>query len=461
MPRYDPTAINVTVNLVELAGADTHLRRVSGEEHAGPCPKCGGRDRFHVTASWWFCRQCHEKRADAIEYLRWRDGASFTEACEALGGAPTAPRMQNTRRAAPTLAAIPDTAPPGEAWQERARALVAHCAALLWENPTALSYLHSRGLRDEAIRAAGLGWCPGGWRDDPARWGLDPAKYPNGVRPARGWVIPCEMGGVLWYVKVRRDPAELAAIEARTGEKPDKYLCVSGSHKAGAVYGLGGVGRATVDVILVEGEFNALVLGQELAGVGAVVSVGDAGNKPCRAAMNVLGRVPRPWAVYDGDDAGQRGAAALGALWGRVRRLSWPWGTRGDKYDVNAAHLDGENLAAWALPQLGPPDPAKRRTWLEHWLNALDDAAFAAGTDTTIPALRAWLVLWEQWRALQAASSPPPQAPAPIVEASTASTWWPGDGWQEAPAPDWAPPEVPGLPRRWATNAAGQWKSLT
>ena len=41
MAKYDPVAINAAVNLVDLVGADTSLRRVSGEEHAGPCPKCG------------------------------------------------------------------------------------------------------------------------------------------------------------------------------------------------------------------------------------------------------------------------------------------------------------------------------------------------------------------------------------------------------------------------------------
>lgn len=395
MPSYDAQAVKEAVNLVDLAEHDTRLRRVSGDEHAGPCPKCGGRDRFHVTPSWWFCRQCHDKRADAIEYLRWRDGLTFPEACAALGGAPTAPRMQNTRRAAPTLAAIPDTAAPSAAWQERARAMVAHCASLLWENPTALSYLHSRGLRDETIRAAGLGWCPGGWRDDPARWGLDPAKYPRGIRPPRGWVIPCEMGGELWYVKVRRPQADLDAEQAR-GRDPAKYLCLPGSCKRGAIYGLD-TARGATDVLLVEGELNALTVRQELAGVAAVVSMGDAGNRPGAAALRVLGRVPRPWAAYDHDKAGEDGAAALGELWARVRPLAWPWADRGDKYDVNDAHLDGENLAAWAIPQVGPPDPDKRRAWLEYHLRRLDDAALEAGADDTIPALRAWLALWGEW----------------------------------------------------------------
>ena len=104
MPSYDAQAVKEAVNLVDLAGADTQLRRLSGDEHAGPCPKCGGTDRFHVTPEWWFCRQCHERRGDAIGYVMWRDDLRFPDACEVLGGQRTAtrgPRTPNTRRTAP------------------------------------------------------------------------------------------------------------------------------------------------------------------------------------------------------------------------------------------------------------------------------------------------------------------------------------------------------------------------
>jgi len=494
MASYDPVAINDAASVLTLAEHDTRLRRVSGGEYAGPCPKCGGTDRFHATASWWFCRRCHAQRGDAIEYLRWRDGLTFPEACAALGGEKAAardPRAKTPRRSAPRVAALPTTAAPSAAWQARARAMVAHCEALLWADPEALAYLTGRGLRDDTIKAAHLGWCPGGWKaDDPARWGLDRAKYPRGIRPPRGWVIPCEMGGELWYVKVRRPQADLDAEQAR-GRDPAKYLCLPGSCKRGAIYGLD-TARGATDVLLVEGELNALTVRQELAGVAAVVSMGDAGNRPGAAALRVLGRVPRPWAAYDHDKAGEDGAAALGELWARVRPLAWPWADRGDKYDVNDAHRAGEDLAAWAIPQLGPPDPDKRRAWLEHHLRRLDDAALEAGADDTIPALRAWLALWGELEALAPArrrvcqnvtardmaaaplvGSPPTGATSPQAVPSPGGwnpprpagdpAWpsdpdWPGPGWWECAAPDDAPPEA-AHHRRWATNGAGRWVS--
>lgn len=61
----------------------------SGPEYHGPCPLCGGTDRFTVwpeqgeTGRAW-CRQCNWK-GDAIQLLRDRDGLSFMEAKHSLG----------------------------------------------------------------------------------------------------------------------------------------------------------------------------------------------------------------------------------------------------------------------------------------------------------------------------------------------------------------------------------------
>ena len=64
--------------VIDLAREDTQLKKVSIHEYAGPCPGCGGKDRFHVHLSKrdgrgaWMCRVCHpaeqEGWGDAIEY---------------------------------------------------------------------------------------------------------------------------------------------------------------------------------------------------------------------------------------------------------------------------------------------------------------------------------------------------------------------------------------------------------
>ncbi len=83
----DVFGLKSRLDLRELAMRYTRLRRVSARELAGPCPRCGGEDRFHVQAGWWFCRQCHPKRGDAIELVRFLNLAhSFRDAVTVLRG---------------------------------------------------------------------------------------------------------------------------------------------------------------------------------------------------------------------------------------------------------------------------------------------------------------------------------------------------------------------------------------
>ena len=390
---FDAKAINAGVNLVDLVGQTVTLRHISGDEWAGPCPKCGGRDRFHVTPKWAFCRQCWPLGEglphDAIGFVQWRDNSAFSEACGTLGGdksALQAPGLGPSPRTRPPAAPLPTAAAPGDPWQARGRSFLAWAELQLWGDPQALAYLRGRGLRDETIRAAGLGYCPKAYRDKAAAWGLDPADYDKGVYIPLGWVIPCEAGGTLAYVKVRRPQGD------------PKYLALAGSRKQGAIYGLDQVAGA-FDLVICEGELSALSLAQELAGVAAVISPGDAGGRPTAAALATMATVPRWWAVFDQDGAGDKGAKYWGSLSARVRPLSWPeaWAAKGPKWDVNDALRDHEDLAAWAVPQLGPTDPSKRRAWALHWLNALWDPY---NTPEDSPVFRTWRAILDEYMAL-------------------------------------------------------------
>lgn len=59
------------------------LRRVTAHEYVGPCPKCGGRDRFAINTSrgLFNCRGC-EVGGDQIELARHILGVGFREAAE-------------------------------------------------------------------------------------------------------------------------------------------------------------------------------------------------------------------------------------------------------------------------------------------------------------------------------------------------------------------------------------------
>ena len=58
-------------------------------ERDGPCPKCGGDDRFaiNVKKQLFNCRGC-KTGGDIIDFVRWLDDVGFVEACTTLAGPP-------------------------------------------------------------------------------------------------------------------------------------------------------------------------------------------------------------------------------------------------------------------------------------------------------------------------------------------------------------------------------------
>jgi putative DNA primase/helicase len=56
-------------------------------EHVGPCPVCGGRDRFAIntTKRVWNCRGCN-RGGDVIDLVQFLDGVDHRTACQTLAG---------------------------------------------------------------------------------------------------------------------------------------------------------------------------------------------------------------------------------------------------------------------------------------------------------------------------------------------------------------------------------------
>ena len=66
------------IDLLGLIEPTTKLKKVSAHQYAGPCPKCGGTDRFNVDpARGWFCRQCTGEPGNGGEYAHWNDQIDF------------------------------------------------------------------------------------------------------------------------------------------------------------------------------------------------------------------------------------------------------------------------------------------------------------------------------------------------------------------------------------------------
>ncbi len=302
------------VNLVALVGQYTRLRRESAHEYSGPCPCCGGHDRLHVHDSgWFFCRQCHPRRGDVIEFLRWVQGLTFLEAVQRLTA------IVGSAEASVPAPRAPRGYPESD-WQRRAWRLVETCERVLWSEAgrRARDYLARRGLGEATLLAFRIGFHPGG------------TVPVHGMHLVRGIVIPWWRDEVIWKVNVR------------TASGYPKYRAVAGSVEGG-LFGTHYLGRQEV-LLLTEGEFDAMLVWQE-AGEWVDVSTAGSAAARVRAEWLVLLRGYRRILVCtDNDAAGHEAAQQWLALLGRrAVRLLPPGGSK----DITAGHLAGHDVRAW------------------------------------------------------------------------------------------------------------------
>ena len=392
---YDTEELKRQVNLAQLACRDNPGLRKEGSLWRGPCLRCGGKDRFTVKlhkGQWlWNCNgERPDQWDDAIAYVCWRDGAGFRAACEWLAnwaGVPLAEGAWTPPKGRPRDAGHPAVpwhlqaaceAPPAQ-WQARGRTFIAHAQAQLWANEQALAYLRrERGLSDDVIRAAGLGYNPREAWEPMEDWGIaDPEARAVYLPP--GWVIPCEMGGNLQYIKMRPPAKALADIntvrEAKGWPPLEKYHAVKGGLTAGAVYGLDGLGEHD-DLIFTEGELDCLLLRQHVGGIGNVVTLGAAGSKPRAEAQAAIIRHRRVWLALDVDGPGQKAADGLAHLSQRIRLLRPPL-SEGEGKDITDAWKAGIDLCAWVVKRIGPRAAERRVAWCERYLDRLGTAGHA------------------------------------------------------------------------------------
>ena len=68
-------------------------------DRCGPCPKCGGTDRFSINTKkqCWNCRNC-DVGGDVIALVQHLDGVDFVGACTILAAEPPPKNEQSVRK---------------------------------------------------------------------------------------------------------------------------------------------------------------------------------------------------------------------------------------------------------------------------------------------------------------------------------------------------------------------------
>lgn len=239
MTEQEREKIKAGTDLTELARRFTVL----GRSLSGPCPKCGGHDRFfiHTGGDHWGCRKCPVTSGDCFDLVMAATGKSFLEASEYLGA-------KTWERTAPKIGSVRKEKEPRHTWREDIWQLKAREAL-------------SRHQEDWNRIEAGMVWMR-------AHRGITEStckSFGIGLDDMRGSVsVPYRLpDGRLTGVKYRRmiEPNPRKRFYMMTGSEP-------------VVFGAQLLKGGDRPILMVEGEMNAMACWQAAGEWLDVVSVG-------------------------------------------------------------------------------------------------------------------------------------------------------------------------------------------
>jgi hypothetical protein len=288
------------MTILDLAMARiSGLKRKTASEWAGPCPECGGTDRFLVwpNKGVWYCRGC-ELSGDAVAFLRRFDGLGCKEAHERAGKdcqsvscqarekchGVARPVRRTERLQAPVEVKTGDFHPvaaqnPSQTWAAKAAALVDYAHQALLGNAEQLMYLAGRGLDGAAVARYRLGWLDQDLYRERAAWGLDEQLKGDGTPKKlwlpRGVVIPFfDAQGQVERIRIRRPQV--------SGNEP-RYYWVPGSGDNVPV-----IGGERGAYVVVESDLDALLVHHLAGDLAGAVPLGTCSAKPKAEAFAQL-----------------------------------------------------------------------------------------------------------------------------------------------------------------------------
>jgi len=221
---------------------------------------------------------------------------------------------------------------PSDQWITRATAFQQAAARRLWTGDTpGRAFLHGRGIQDETIKAAGLGWTRADVYEDRTAWGLEAVAQPDGVLkklwlPA-GLVIPAF------------DRSEVVRLRIRRPSGAPRYVIVPGSSMTPLI-----AGKEAGAVVVVESELDALLLNQEAGHMCLIVALGSVAKRPDTGVHASLRRASLILNALDFDESGAKETLNFWARTYKAKMKRWPVPTG---KDPSEAFQKGIDLQEW------------------------------------------------------------------------------------------------------------------
>jgi DNA primase len=317
--KFDWSAVKPMIDIAAFVEAVLgQPSRTEGSRCWWPCPLHEDRTPSFKTEQGrgWHCFSCGEG-GDAADLIQHMQGLTFPHSARrAAEIAGLGYRLDDGSEAQRPHVVLPKPKPrpvePDRSLTEaEALAIVEEAEAKLWTpaGEKALAYLHDeRGLDDETIRKARLGLA-----EDATARKKDGAEY-----QFSGVIIPWFDDGRLMRIKVRTLRGTLKYLTPYNA-KPEVFPSVDAIQPG-------------LPLIVVEGEFDCLLVAQELAGHASVVTLGSAATKASGRLAFAAMLAGRKYLASDGDDAGDAVAKKLPGCLDRVK----PTGGCKDWSDLHA-----------------------------------------------------------------------------------------------------------------------------
>jgi hypothetical protein len=223
---------------------------------------------------------------------------------------------------------------PTMTWEERASSFVKGVHQRLLIEPKALAFVQKRGFSMETIRRYRIGWNPLSLFPRREEWGLEKCvkdgKEKKLLLPP-GVVIPCFQKDHLYKVKIRRS-------DWREGSSFGKYYIIPGGVDSIPILG----DTSHLVTVIVESEFDAMLVIQEAGDLCSCMSLGGAQKRPSEALRGWLNERKLLLFALDFDESGKKEYY----WWKNTCPNVEPWPVPKEKSPGNY-FVKGGDLKAW------------------------------------------------------------------------------------------------------------------